>query len=171
MRRLSDLKTDAHELALTFDRRKQGVISLYLDGESLATHAVPVVASPKLGQEIWINAQEWDVLDTGFRGTLNRFTMYADVVPPQAIADPIRSFTQPSSKLSKLKSTIVGPQVANSSWALLFPCMLLMMVVLFVFRRRKGYLNHLPEYGRKLGDLARELITFSFRTHGSSSKG
>jgi len=47
-------------MALTMDRKTQGIVSLYLDGKSLANGSLPLVASPKVGQEIWFNAKDWD---------------------------------------------------------------------------------------------------------------
>ena len=90
------MNTGPHEMAITFDPKTQGSVSLFLDGQSFDNGTLPLVASPKVGQEIWINAEEWDLVDTSFRGTLHRFTMYAEALPPQEIAAPTASSLQGS---------------------------------------------------------------------------
>lgn len=124
-------------MALTFDRRTQGIVKLYLDGQPLANGSLPLVSSPKIGQEIWFNAQDWDKLDTGFRGTLHRFTMFADALPPSAIAKPIPS---PPLVLSKLQGNIEvsNPGTTSSPMAFLFPFFIVMTLVLVLVRTRKG---------------------------------
>lgn len=144
-------------MAITFDRKTHGKVGLFLDGKSLANGTLPLVASPKIGQDIWFNAQEWDKLDTGFRGTLNRFTMYADALPPQALASPISSTSRKSSSLSKLKAKIDIPHATSSPWALLFPCVILMMALLLLVRRKKGLLMAIPEYASRIPELAKNV--------------
>ena len=157
--RLPELKTGLHEMALTFDRKTQGLVSLYLDGKSLANGTLPLVASPKVGQEIWFNAQDWDNLDTGFRGTLNRFTMYADALPPDAIAEPLSTA---SPTLFRLKGSIDIPHATSSPLALLLPFLIVMLVVLFLIRRKKGFVmailenaNKIPEYAKNMPAMAK----------------
>lgn len=77
------------DLAITFDRLTTGTIAVYINGKLVANTSLPLLASPKLGNEIWVNAREWDNLDTGFRGSLHRLSFFADVVPADAIARPI----------------------------------------------------------------------------------
>lgn len=72
---LAPPKSGPHEMAIIFDRKESGMIKLFLDGKLLTNESISPVASPKIGQEIWFNALDWDNLDTGFRGSLNRFTM------------------------------------------------------------------------------------------------
>lgn len=141
-------------MALTVDRKTQGLVSLYLDGQSLANGTLPLVASPKVGQEIWFNAQDWDKLDTGFRGTLHRFTMYADALPPNAVAEPLSTA---SPTFSKLKESIDIPHATSSPLALLFPFFIVMLVVLFLIRRKKGFVMGIPEYASKISGYARNV--------------
>ena len=158
--RLANLKTGSHELAISFDRKEQGMISLYLDGENLGNQTLSLIASPKIGQEIWFNAQEWDNLDTGFRGTLNRFTMYADALSPDDIAKPLPSGLEGGSKLStlsKFRPEISAPQFAASPWALLFPCVLVMLLLAFMVRRRKGFAGSIPDFVMSIPDLSKRI--------------
>ena len=140
-------------MTITYDRKNQGSISLFIDGQFLANDTLSIIASPKIGQEIWINAREWDQLDTGFRGTLNRFAMYADALPPQVVAAPISSSLQTPSLMFQFKSTVSSPHLANSSWALFLPCVILTMIFLFFLRKRKGVLANLPESAGKFKEI------------------
>ncbi len=88
-------------------------------------------------------------MDTGFRGALERFTMYADALPPHDVALPIstvpnKSFTY--THLTDLKNNINIPQAARSPWALFFPLVMVLMVLLFIGRRKKAWLMSIPEY-------------------------
>ena len=87
-----------NELAITFDRRDTGLIAIYLNGTIIANGSLPLISSSKIGDEIWINAREWLNMDTGFRGSLYRFSMYAGVVPAEELGRPCLSI-QPSSYL------------------------------------------------------------------------
>lgn len=89
-------------MAATFDRRNRESANLFLDGERIANKTMPLIASPTIGQEIWFNARDWDILDSGFRGTLNRFTMYADVLSSQDIALTITTTSYTVEQISKL---------------------------------------------------------------------
>jgi hypothetical protein len=133
-------------VAITFDRRDRGYVNLFLDGEQIANNSIPLIASPKIGQEIWFNALDWDNLDTGFRGTLNRFTMYADALAPQDIALPIKTTSYTAEQISKLKSHINGSHATTSPWAILFPAVIITVLLLFVGRRKKGLIMAIPEY-------------------------
>lgn len=77
-------------MAIIFDRKESGMIKLFLDGKLLTNESISLVASPKIGQELWFNALDWDNLDTGFRGSLNRFTMYAGALTPETMSNPWR---------------------------------------------------------------------------------
>ena len=138
-----------HEISITHDRRDNGAVNLFLDGGRVANTTLPLIASPKIGQEIWFNAQNWNKMDTGFRGTLERFTMYADALSPHDVALPIstvpdRSFTY--AHYTDLKNNINIPQAVASPWALFFPLVMVMMVLLFIGRRKKAWLMSIPEY-------------------------
>lgn len=133
-------------MAITFDRRDRGYVNLFLDGEQIANNSMPLIASPKIGQEIWFNALDWDNLDTGFRGTLNRFTMYADALTPQDIALPLRTTSYTAEQISKLKSHINGSHAITSPWAIFFPAVIITMLLLFLGRRKKGLIMAIPEY-------------------------
>lgn len=149
-----------HEVTITHDRRDHGAVNLFLDGEQIANTTLPLIASPKIGQEIWFNAQDWNKIDTGFRGTLERFTMYADALPPNDVALPIstvpdRSFTY--THLTNLKNNIHIPQAATSPWALFFPLVMVMIVLLFIGRRKKAWLMTIPEYLGRIPDYIKKV--------------
>ena len=149
-----------HEISITHDRRDYGAVDLFVDGERIANTTLPLIASPKIGQEIWFNAQNWNKMDTGFRGTLERFTMYADALPPHDVALPIstvptRSFT--STHVTDLKDNINIPQAVTSPWALLFPLVMVMMVLLFIGRRKKAWLMSIPEYFGRISDYVKNV--------------
>ena len=154
---LPELKTGLHELAITHDRRNQGIVSLFLDGRSLANGTLPLIASPKIGQEIWFNAQEWDSLDAGFRGALGRFTMYADALSPDAIARPIAS-SQQLSKPSSSHPGIVTPNTANSLAVLLIPYVLVAVAAYHLSRQKRGVVKTIQEYARKVPDYGRATL-------------
>ncbi|CAD6573017.1 MAG: hypothetical protein ASARMPREDX12_005633 [Alectoria sarmentosa] len=82
--------SNVSELAILYDRRDTGKMLFYLDGKAISnrTLSLSLVASPKIAGEVWFDAREWnnDDLDTGFRETVYRLSIYADVVPPQALA-------------------------------------------------------------------------------------
>jgi hypothetical protein len=151
---LPDITTGSRELTITLDRKDQGAVNLFLDGKLLANKTVPTIASPKIAQDIWFNAQEWSNLDTGFRGTLERFTMYADTLSPEDVAQPIGSLSDTSSKISKLKSSMQLPESSSSLWAALFPLLAVFVFLLYLLRRKKGALMAIPEYVNRLPELA-----------------
>lgn len=151
---LSDITTGSHELTITLDRKDQGAVNLFLDGKLLANKTVPTIASPKIAQDIWFNAQEWSNLDTGFRGTLKRFTMYADTLSPEDVAQPMGSVSATLSKISKLKSSMHLPESSSSLWAVLFPLLAVLLFLLYLLRKKKGALMAIPEYVNRLPELA-----------------
>ena len=107
--------SEVSELAIVFDRRDTGQILLYLDGKAISNGTLPLVASPKIAGELWFNAREWDKdLDTGFRGSLHRLSIYADVVPPQELAR-IRKRSTPHFNNYKCNITeLLTPVIAAS---------------------------------------------------------
>ena len=149
-----------HEISITHDRRDRGAVNLFLDGGRIANTTLPIIASPKIGKEIWFNAQNWNKMDTGFRGTLERFTMYADALPPHEVALPIstvpnKSFTY--THLTDLKNNINISQAATSPWALFFPIVMVMMVLLFIGRRKKAWLMSIPEYFGRIPEYVKKV--------------
>lgn len=139
-------------MAVTFDRRNRESANLFLDGERIANKTMPLIASPKIGQEIWFNARDWDNLDSGFRGTLNRFTMYADVLSSQDIALTITTTSYTAEQISKLKSNINVSQATTSPWAIFFPAVIILMILLFLGRKKKGLIMAIPEFARRVPD-------------------
>ena len=139
-------------MAVTFDRKTHGAVNLFLDGQRIANKTLPLIASPKIGQEIWFNAKDWDDLDTGFRGGLNRFTMYADALSPQDIALPISTTSYTTQQISKLKTHINVSHAAASTWAIFFPVVIVVILLLFVGRRKKGLVMAIPEYARRVAE-------------------
>ena len=75
-----------NELTIVFDRKDTGVISVYADGRSVSNGTLPLLASASIPGEIWMNGRNWRKLDTGFRGDIYRFRMYADALQPQDMA-------------------------------------------------------------------------------------
>lgn len=155
--RLPELTTGLHELTITLDRKDRGAVNLFLDGKLLANKTISTVASPKIAQEIWFNAQNWSTLDTGFRGTLKRLTMYADSLSPEDVAMPIGTASFTSSKISKLTASMHTSDSTSSPWAILFPCVALLLLHLYILRRRKSVLFAVPEYASRLPELATSL--------------
>ena len=158
-------------MAITFDRRNRGSVNLFLDGERIANKTMPLIASPKIGQEIWFNARDWDNLDTGFRGTLNRFTMYADALSPQDIALPITTTSYTAEQISKFKSHINVSHAATSPWAIFFPAVIIIMLLLFLGRRKKGLIMAIPDYARRVpGFVINHIPAFAKTAPGRSAK-
>ena len=85
---LSD--TEPNELAITFDRKDTGKIAVFLDGHPVANGTLPLLPSARIGNEIWLNSREWSNMDTKFRESTHRFSMYADAVPPEDLAKPCK---------------------------------------------------------------------------------
>ena len=150
-------------MIVTLNRKDVGAINLFFDGKLLANKTVPTVVSPKIAQDIWFNAREWNNLDTGFRGTVNRFTMYADTLSPEDAASPIGIISGPS-RVSKLTSSIHLPESSSSPWAVLFPCFIVLILILYMYRRKKSALIAIPEYANKLQERARSLPLFGSKS-------
>lgn len=79
-------QTDSNELAIAFDRRDTGFVGVYFDGIPVSNGTLPLIPSPKIGNEIWFNSREWKVRDTGFRGQLYQFSGYADRISAEGLA-------------------------------------------------------------------------------------
>lgn len=144
-------------MTITLDRKDQGAVNLFLDGKQLANKTIPTIASPKIAQDIWFNAQDWSNLDTGFRGRLERFTMYADILSPEDAAMPIARTSGTSSMITKLSPSMHSTESTTSPWAVLFPCTAVLLFLLYLLRRKKGFLLAIPEYANRLPELANSL--------------
>ncbi|KAK3177040.1 hypothetical protein OEA41_008366 [Lepraria neglecta] len=81
-----------NELVLSYDRKISGEACVFVDGQPITNGTLPLVSSAKTGQEIWFNARTWKEKDTGFRGSLNRFSIYPEVVPTH-MAQTLSNFT------------------------------------------------------------------------------
>ena len=90
-RSLTLSETEPNELAITYDRKDTGATAVFLDGRPVDNGTLPLLPSPRIGDEIWLNSREWINMDTGFRGSMHRFTVYADVVPAHELAKPCKS--------------------------------------------------------------------------------
>lgn len=150
---LHQLGKTFHELAITYDRRLKGQVSVYLDGTSLGTARVPLLASPDRGLDIWINAAEFQDLDMGFRGSLRRFTMYADALSANTMSDKgslpsiqtaLSSFSS-SAAVKHLSSTRSG-----SGGSILLALTMIMVLVVFVTRSRRALVREIPWYTREM---------------------
>lgn len=73
-------------MVFTFDRLRAGLVNVFVDGRHLAQQRVPLVASPKVAQEIWVNSRDFGNLDTGFRGWISRLKMCAQ---PLSLEDAV----------------------------------------------------------------------------------
>ena len=71
-----------------------GYICVFVDGRPIANGTLPLVPSAKTAQEIWFNARTWSEKDTGFRGSLHRFSMYPRVVTPIHMAQTRKCTTR-----------------------------------------------------------------------------
>ena len=142
-----------HEMTISFDRRDAGKVDLYLDGIGVGNHGLPLIVAPKIGQEIWFNAREWDQLDTGFRGELHRFTMYADALEPGDIASQIKA----SSTASTNPSIAMPHFSAASSPVFFFPILMLLLFLAFAFRQRKTLRRDIERLVKTVPEMARRL--------------
>lgn len=131
-------------MAITFGRKESGMIKLFVDGKMLANESMPLIASPMIGQEIWFNAQDWNDLDTGFRGSLDRFFMYADALSPKEIG---RSLASKTPRMSRLAAELEIPHLTASPWALLLLCVIIGLLLLFFNWRRKVLIGSSPHSG------------------------
>lgn len=160
------------ELAIVFDRRDTGQILLYLDGKAISNGTLPLVASPKIAGEIWFNAREWNGgLDTGFRGSLHRLSIYADVVPPQELTR-IRKWSAPHFNNYKCNITkLLTPVIADSSISTvsylgstshpsLVPIMLFIVLlwVATLFARRAIFLKRVRSFSQNYQGIAYQLL-------------
>lgn len=73
------------------------------------------------------------------------------------MAAPITSSAQNPSTMAQLKSSIASPHATSSPWALLFPCIMLMLVFTFLLRKKKTFLTAAPEYASKIPELTRNI--------------
>ena len=133
-----------HELAVTFDRRELGMLHLFLDGAELGSQELPILDKANWGQDIWINAIDWDEMDFGFRGKLRRFTVYADALSVKEIAQDI-----PSASTIQSASLLVKVPVTKSQGMSLFGVMALMVVLLLMVRGRKTLIRDVASYTRE----------------------
>ena len=151
---LMPITDKAHEITISYDRRDEGKIQLYIDGTPLANQSLPFVHSPKIGQEVWFNARDWDNLDTGFRGELHRFTMYADALQQIDIESTIMA-------TSSSGSTTFGAGMPHASTAsspyFFFPVLLLMLFLTFTVKLFKTLRRDLEESVRMISGTAKTL--------------
>ena len=131
---LRQVQQSWHQMVITFDRREKGELGLYLDGVQMGAQPLALQKESKLGQEIWINAREWDEIDMGFRGSLRRFTVYADALTADNVNQSIPANTASSLTLPALDLQRVP--VTKSQGSLLF-ILLAIVVVSFVLARSK----------------------------------
>ncbi|KAL9638912.1 MAG: hypothetical protein Q9164_001253 [Protoblastenia rupestris] len=90
-----------NDLAISFDRKTTGQIALYLNNEHIANDTLPLIPSPVIGNEIWLNAREWKELDTGFRGEIYGLKAWGDVVPGSELMKPITALPTSSTSPSR----------------------------------------------------------------------
>ncbi len=86
--------------------------------------------------------------------------MYADALPSQAIAEPLPTA---SPTFSKPKGTIDIPHATSSPWALMFPFFIVMLIVLFLIRRKKGFVMAIPEYANRIPGYADRVPKYAKR--------
>lgn len=149
---LRQVQQSWHHVAITFDRREKGEMGLYIDGVQMGTQPLSLQKKPDLGQEIWINAREWDEIDMGFRGSLGRFTMYADALTADTVNQTI-----PANAASLLNLPVVDLEhvpVTKPQGSLFFILMVIMALSLVLVRMKKGIVRdglwHVREGIRRL---------------------
>lgn len=143
---LRNLQEDLHELAITFDRRDYGGVQIFIDGKEIGSKRLPLIDSFKAGQDIWLNARNWDELDTGFRGLLSRFTMYADALSPEDIANPI-SYTTAAHTASGLYVNVA--HVKETSGSKFLVGVFFMFLLLYLLLQRKPLIRDMPWFIRE----------------------
>ena len=143
-----------NELAVIFDRRRTGEISVYLDGKPISNGTLPLLASSSAPGEIWI------ISDTGFRGDCHRFCMYADALQPHKIAQPrklpLSLHQRRSSKAPDVynhspeqsRIPLIGPRCStfrsiNHSFTFLLGPLLLLVVIAAAWRHGTQYTKYL----------------------------
>ena len=57
-----------------------GTLDILVNNTFVLNAAIPPLHSPKIAQDVWLNALGWDELDCGFRGVVGRMTVFADAV-------------------------------------------------------------------------------------------
>ena len=153
--KLRPLERSFHNLAITYDRRVYGNLTVYLDGEKVGSQRLSILGSPKVGQDIWINALEWHQLDMGFRGSLRRFTMYAEALSMQDLAHPV------SISHSSFFPTLDTQRLRGRSSPLL-ALTLFMIGIFFILRSRKILSREIPRYLREMIRRLRQLSDSRF---------
>ena len=81
------------ELAMSFDRSENSLPAILLDDEPVSSGKLTVAGSTMVRHKVWTNSRQQTNKDTGFRISLYRFSMYADGVPPEALARDCESCT------------------------------------------------------------------------------
>lgn len=155
---LKQVEQSWHHLAITYDRRQKGELGLFMDGAQIGTQPLPLQTTSKLGQDIWINAREWEEFDMGFRGSLRRFTMYADALTPDNVNQSISA----SSAISLAIPTLNLPHVPRTRFqgSLLLALIILMILSVFLLRSKKAIVRDGLWLARD------KLIHFQFRWLG-----
>jgi len=115
---------------------------------------IDLVGSSKIGQDIWINARDWDELDTGFRGLLHRFTMHADALTPESINASVTSDLR-SGKLNLRGGTPERNVEGEKTMPLWYPAMLFLLFVIYVLRQRTALRQDLPGYVNSIAAMAK----------------
>ena len=133
-----------HELAVTYDGLRKGTASIYLDGTKLGSQWIRKKNATCIGQDVWVNARDWQELDIGFRGSMRRFTMYADALPREALAIPIPETPRMRSLYSE------EPTLEVLSIKIFMILFFFLFMFLAIFRRRKILYKTLPFRFRRI---------------------
>ncbi|KAG8532452.1 uncharacterized protein KY384_002329 [Bacidia gigantensis] len=151
--KLAPLTEAAHDLTISFDRRDNGSVAVYLDGEDAGGEDISLIYSPKIGQEIWLNSRHWDNLDTGFRGELYRFTMFADAIGPQKVVEILGSKTGgrlPAFHLNTPSLDMVAMPMS------LLPILFVVLLVGLSVKQGKALRRNLAEVGKMVVEIVRK---------------
>ena len=149
---LQPLQEAPHEISVTYDAVHNGEASIYLDGSLLATQNIGIRNTSRAGQDVWVNARDWHNMDLGLRGSLQRFTMFADALPEKALQPNCNtSFGSIATTVDDAKSPDLFVGIPKLFLVLL--CILWMMT--FV-RSRKAISRNLPNYATAFTNKARQ---------------
>ena len=146
---LKEVGRSWHTLAITCDRREKGTLDVYLDGTWLGAKEMQLQGEPNVGQEIWINAREWKELDMGFRGSLGRFTVYADALTPRTVKQAIPNNAASLVTLPTLNQHVQhGRPLGSQDVLFVLLMMCTMLIALSLARSKRGIVREGLSYVR-----------------------
>jgi hypothetical protein len=127
------LDSSFHNLTISWDRMQSMRIHVFLDDELIATSSIDHLSTPKIAQEVWLNARDWKSIGSGFRGHVSSVRIYSKPIGPEQAAKDA------SVRAARLKSSAVLPRGDAPRFGLF---MVLCIFILFGSFRRMRSLMH-----------------------------